>query len=116
MKSLLLASLIASQVFASFYTSKECARFNHAKDCPTASGMSIYTLERQHIMFCAYNDAPMWTMLRVTNIANGKHVDVRVLDRGGFKKYGRKIDLCQRAFAAIADPKAGVIQVKIERC
>ena len=52
--------------------------------------------------------------LRVTNPANGKSVEVRVNDTGGFKKYGRVLDLSKAAFQAIEDPKRGTAHVKIE--
>jgi rare lipoprotein A len=52
--------------------------------------------------------------VRVRNNANGKSVDVKINDTGGFKKYGREIDLSKGAFKQIADPKSGVIDVTIE--
>lgn len=45
---------------------------------------------------------------------NGKSVDVKVTDTGGFTKYGRHLDLSKSAFGAIADPKKGVIDVEWE--
>jgi len=52
--------------------------------------------------------------LRVTNPANGKFVDVKVNDTGGFDKYGRLIDLSKGAFSKIEDTKKGVTKVRIE--
>jgi rare lipoprotein A len=63
----------------------------------------------------ASNDYPFNTLLKVTNLENGKSVIVRVNDRGGFKKYGRIIDLSKGAFAKIADLKRGIITVKITK-
>jgi len=52
--------------------------------------------------------------LRVTNPANGKFVDVKVNDTGGFDKYGRLIDLSKGAFSKIEDTKKGVTKVRVE--
>ena len=52
--------------------------------------------------------------LRVTNPETGKSVDVEVTDTGGFKKYGRVLDLSLGAFKRIADPKRGVVNVRYE--
>ncbi|WP_161971575.1 septal ring lytic transglycosylase RlpA family protein [Acidipropionibacterium jensenii] len=50
------------------------------------------------------------TRLRVTNVANGKSVVVRINDRGPYVS-GRCLDLSQAAFSAIASTSAGVIAV-----
>jgi rare lipoprotein A len=64
---------------------------------------------------CASMDYKFNTLLRVTNLANGKAVIVRVNDRGGFKKkYGRIIDLTPRAFKSLAPLSQGIIKVKVE--
>ena len=64
---------------------------------------------------CASNDYPFGTILKVTNTQTDKSVDVMVTDRGGFKKYGRNIDLSKAAFSKIANLKSGVIKVRIEK-
>lgn len=46
---------------------------------------------------------------------NGRSVEVRITDTGGFAKYGRLIDLSKGAFAKLAHPDAGVIRVCVER-
>ena len=60
----------------------------------------------------ASNDHPFGTKLKVTNVANGKSVDVRVNDRltGG----DRIIDLSYAAAQQIGMVKAGVAEVKVE--
>lgn len=88
---------------ASFYTLKSSGPI-------TANGERY----NEDDMTCASMDYPFNTMLKVSNITNSKFVLVRVNDRGGFKKYGRIIDLSKSAFAKIADLKQGVIEVKIE--
>jgi rare lipoprotein A len=56
---------------------------------------------------------PFNTRVRVTNVANGKSVVVRVNDRGPFVG-GRCFDLTQAAFGAIANLSAGVITIRYE--
>ena len=60
----------------------------------------------------ANNDHPFGTMLKVTNTANGKSVEVRVNDRlaGG----DRIIDLSYAAAQQIGMVKAGLAEVKVE--
>lgn len=55
--------------------------------------------------------------VRVTNLANGKSVVVRVNDRGPARRLGRAIDLSEAAFAAIAtgqDIRRGTARVSIQ--
>jgi rare lipoprotein A len=52
-------------------------------------------------------------MVKVTNLANGAEVVVRINDRGPFIT-GRVIDLSRSAFEAIAHPGTGVIWVEYE--
>ena len=75
----------------------------------TASGetynMNAYT--------SAHRTLPFGTIVRVTNTANNKSVDVKVNDRGPHVK-GRVIDLSYKAFTQIGNVKEGTIPVKIE--
>ena len=52
-------------------------------------------------------------MLRVTNVANGKSVDVKVNDRGPFVA-GRIVDLSRAAAEKIDMVRAGVAEVKVQ--
>lgn len=61
----------------------------------------------------AHKKLPFGTMVKVTNIRNGKSVVVKINDRGPFVKE-RIIDLSRSAFSSIGDLKSGIIQVKIE--
>jgi rare lipoprotein A len=61
---------------------------------------------------CAHRTAPMGTVIHVTNVANGKSVDCRVVTRGPFVD-GRVIDLTEATFARIASVDSGVIEVMI---
>lgn len=61
----------------------------------------------------AHMKLPFGTMVRVTNEANGKFVDVKVNDRGPYSKK-LEIDLTKKAFNEIATKGAGTVTVKIE--
>ena len=61
----------------------------------------------------AHKTLPFGTIVRVTNTANNKSVDVKINDRGPYVK-GRVIDLSHKAFSQIGDVKKGVATVKIE--
>ncbi len=68
-------------------------------------------------MTCAMWGAGFNQLVRVTNKANGKSVVVRVNDRGPharFVREGRIIDLTKAAFAKIAHPKRGLIEIQLE--
>ena len=65
-------------------------------------------------MTCASNSHKMGTKLRVTNKDNNKSIVVRVIDTGGFNKYGRTLDLSRGAFSKIADIKQGLVKVDIK--
>lgn len=61
----------------------------------------------------AHKTLPFGTMVRVTNLANGKWVDVRVNDRGPYSKK-LEIDITKKAFTEIANKNSGIINVNIE--
>ena len=63
---------------------------------------------------CASNTHKMGTKLKVTNKTNGKSVIVRVNDTGGFKKYGRTLDLSRGAFNKIEDINKGLVKINIQ--
>jgi len=66
---------------------------------------------------CAIWDIPFNAILKVTNLDNGKHVFVRVNDRGPAKRLlrqGRIIDLTKAAFSKIDDLENGLIRVSVE--
>lgn len=80
------------------------------KGKPTASGYLFNPKEYT----CASNKYKFGTVLKVTNVENGKSVVVVVTDRGGFSKMGRDIDLSRAAFTKIAKLNSGLIKVKIK--
>ncbi len=63
---------------------------------------------------CAIWDLPFNTILKVTNLENGKSVLVRVNDRGPARRLNRAIDLTKTAFARICDLEKGLTDVSVE--
>lgn len=95
-------TMYKSDVVASFYADK----FNGRQ---TASG-EIFDMNG---FTAAHKELPFNTMLRVTNLANGKTVTVRVNDRGPFIP-GREIDLSKAAASKLDMIAAGTAKVSIE--
>lgn len=75
----------------------------------TASGR-IY---RRTSLTAAHRDLPFGTVLRVTNLENGRRVVVEVNDRGPFVE-DRILDLSEKAAGELDMLEAGVVEVKIE--
>jgi rare lipoprotein A len=88
---------------ASYYADKFDGR-------QTASG-EIYSHSK---LTAAHPTLPFGTMLKVTNLKNGKSVIVRVNDRGPFVN-GRIIDLSKNAAIKIDAIRDGLVKVKIEQ-
>ena len=61
----------------------------------------------------AHRYFPFGTIVKVTNLENGKSVTVRINDRGPYKA-GRIIDLSYAAAKKIGMIGKGVVKVKIE--
>ena len=76
---------------------------------PTSSG-EIYD---QYDLTAAHQTLPLGTRVAVTNLLNGREVEVRVNDRGPFVK-GRSIDLSYAAARALGAVGPGTIPVRIE--
>ncbi|MBW3669484.1 MAG: septal ring lytic transglycosylase RlpA family protein [Actinobacteria bacterium] len=62
---------------------------------------------------CAHRTLPFGTIVKVTNLANGRAVSCRVADRGPYVA-GRIIDLDREGFEQLASASTGVIDVRIE--
>ena len=67
----------------------------------------------QKKLTCAHNTLPLGTMVRVTNLRNGRSVVVKVNDRL-HKRNPRLVDLSKAAAKKIDFKKAGVIRVRVE--
>jgi len=61
----------------------------------------------------AHRTLPFGSLVKVTNVKNGKSVVVRVNDRGPFVR-GRIIDLSRAAFERIGHASEGLLHVEIE--
>lgn len=68
---------------------------------------------RQNEMTAAHKTLPFNTIVRVTNLTNGKTVQVRINDRGPFIR-GRIIDLSKGAAKKVDMMQAGVVEVRLE--
>jgi len=64
-------------------------------------------------MTAAHKTLPLGTVVKVTNLDNGKTVEVRINDRGPYVK-GRIIDLSKTAARAIDIRGTGTANVKLE--
>jgi rare lipoprotein A len=89
----------ASHGVASFYT----------EGTKTASGEKFNTME----MTAAHPTLPFGTKLRVTNVASGRSVTVRVNDRGPYVP-GRVVDVSYSAADALGMVGTGVAKVKLD--
>jgi rare lipoprotein A len=89
----------ASHGVASFYT----------EGTKTASGEKFDTME----MTAAHPTLPFGTKLRVTNVASGRSVTVRVNDRGPYVQ-GRVVDVSYSAADALGMVGKGVAKVKLD--
>ena len=75
----------------------------------TASG-EVYDM---YAMTAAHKTLPLGTVVKVTNLDNGKSAQVRINDRGPYVK-GRIIDLSKSAAQAIEIGAAGTANVRLE--
>jgi uncharacterized protein YabE (DUF348 family) len=64
-------------------------------------------------LMAAHRTLPFGTVVRVTNLANGKQVTVTIRDRGPYVD-GRVIDLSDTAFKQLSPTSKGVLNVKVE--
>ena len=90
---------VASHGLASFYT----------EGTQTASGERFDTNE----LTAAHRTLPFGTRLRVTNVATGRSVTVRVNDRGPFVP-GRDVDVSYAAAETLGMVGGGIAKVKLD--
>jgi rare lipoprotein A len=91
-----------SEGLASYYADKYQGR-------KTANGETFDTAK----LTAAHRTLPFGTRVRVTNVDNGKSVDVRINDRGPFVA-GRVIDLSPAAARQLDMLRAGVVRVRLD--
>jgi rare lipoprotein A len=80
--------------------------FHHG--LPTANGERF----DQWALPAAHPTLPLGTRVQVTNIGNGRHVNVRINDRGPMIR-GRIVDLSRAAADRIGPVEAGVVRVRV---
>jgi rare lipoprotein A len=90
---------VASQGVASFYTEGQ----------QTASGEKFDTND----LTAAHPTLPFGTRLRVTNVATGRSVTVRINDRGPYVP-GRVVDVSHSAADALGMVGSGIAKVKLD--
>jgi rare lipoprotein A len=90
---------VASHGVASFYTA----------GTQTANGEKFNT----HELTAAHRTLPFGTRLRVTNVASGRSVTVRVNDRGPFVP-GRVVDVSYSAAETLGMVGEGIAKVKLD--
>ncbi|MBO5607022.1 MAG: septal ring lytic transglycosylase RlpA family protein [Treponema sp.] len=90
-----------SGVTASYYADKF-----HGRKTSNGEVFNMYALTAAH------KTLPFNTVVKVTNLANGKSVTVRINDRGPFVK-GREIDLSKAAAVKLDMIKSGTAKVKL---
>ena len=102
---------ISTEVFSSVYKTGVTASY-YAEDF---HGKKTSNGERfnMNALTCAHKSLPFDTILRVTNLSNGKTVDVRVNDRGPFVAT-REIDLSKAAALKLGMIGTGTAKVKLE--
>lgn len=101
-----------AQQTASYYTYQSCLR--EGTSGIMANGKELKDAGQYT---CAIWGIRFGTLLRITNLLNGRWVIVEVTDRGPAKKLvkkGRIIDLNLAAFRKIADCKQGIIPIRID--
>jgi rare lipoprotein A len=75
----------------------------------TASGVTFNT----YSLMAAHKSLPFGTRVRVTNVANGKQVVVKIMDRGPYIG-GRVIDLSKAAAQLLGMMNTGVARVRVD--
>lgn len=82
---------------------------------PDFHGKTTASGERYNMLLrtAAHPTLPFQTLVRVTNLGNGRTTVVRINDRGPFLK-GRILDLSYAAARALGANRPGVIRVRLE--
>lgn len=101
---ILFLSLFFSEAFASIGTASWYGPGFHGRK--TASGERF----NQHGLTAAHKTLPLGSRVKVTNLANGHSVIVRINDRGPYTR-GRIIDLSRGAKNAIGMGSTGKVSI-----
>ncbi|SOR29788.1 RlpA-like protein (fragment) [Methylorubrum extorquens] len=68
---------------------------------------------RPEALGAAHWTLPLGTPVRVTGLSTGRHIDVRVNDRGPHPRLGRLIDLSLGAVRALGITHRGLARVRV---
>ncbi|MCR5435450.1 MAG: septal ring lytic transglycosylase RlpA family protein [Treponema sp.] len=104
---LIISPLYAIQTYKTGVTASYYAEAFHGKRTSNGEIFNMYSLT------CAHKSLPFNTVLKVTNLRNGKTVEVRVNDRGPFI-LNREIDLSKAAAVKLNMIGTGTAKVKLE--
>lgn len=121
--------MLASATFCLFIGSTtEAAKAARPPQCASTTGLASYyagnfigrkTASGQIFtsqgMTAAHKSLPFGTRLRLTNLKNGKTVNVVINDRGPYIK-GRILDLSEAAARRLGFVEQGVAELHIESC
>lgn len=64
-------------------------------------------------MTCAHRTLPLGSVVKVTDIATGRHVSVKVNDRGPYVR-GRIVDLSDKAARELGVGDRGLLRVSVQ--
>jgi len=102
-----LSSVIAEELFKTNVTASYYADKFHGKKTSSGETFNMYAFTAAH------KTLPFNTIVKVTNLDNGKSVNVRINDRGPFIE-GREIDVSKAAADKLDMISAGIARVSIE--
>lgn len=109
MKTLILLFLLISGVQATEFGKASWYSVGTNGGTHTASGRKL----RNDEMTAAHRTLPFGSVVKVTNLKNGKSVNCTITNRGPFIR-GRIIDVTIGAAEALDFKKQGVVKVKVE--
>ena len=104
---LLKPTALAAEVYKNGVTASYYAEDFHGKRTSNGERFNMYDYT------CAHKSLPFGTVLKVTNLANGKNCEVRVNDRGPFVA-SREIDISKAAAVKLDMIGTGTAKVKLE--
>ena len=107
-----LQPVFATEITASWYSKqslKNEGTWKYSKGI-----MANGELYNENKYTCANRIYPLGTMLKITNISNGKSVIVKTTDRIGKRFAETRIDLSKSAFNKIENLNKGLTKVKVE--
>ncbi|WP_202148981.1 septal ring lytic transglycosylase RlpA family protein [Candidatus Sarmatiella mevalonica] len=76
-------------------------------------GRSASSLDGKKLLTAAHRRLPMFSLVKVINVKNGRSVVVMINDKGPFVR-GRVIDVCKEAAEILNIKRAGLSKVRLE--